>query len=391
LRTRNTRALVLVVWDVLLMKRRSIATVPVTAAFLLSMVTPPAVASSNSSSLSSSAQKAASLNDLKASDAQLVSAVSTLNNEVQAQQAAVASANQAVDAANQTVARVQAALAQSQQQLDVLKNLEAQRAVELYMSPGDNGDLMSALMAADGSSDDAQRQELSSVLSGGDYNTLDALESAERDFKKQQKDALDAQKTANDRRDAAQQKLNSLNVALADQSKAEASLKARIDSDAAEDEETAQAASSHGGSAPVVSSGGGKQSSQGLIWPVDGSHTITSPFGMRWGRMHEGIDIAANAGQPIYAAKAGTVTFAGQESGYGGYVCIQHGGGFQTCYAHETKILVSAGQQVSQHQELGLAGATGDATGVNLHFETCTSSGKECFYGQFHNPTGYLP
>ena len=72
----------------------------------------------------------------------------------------------------------------------------------------------------------------------------------------------------------------------------------------------------------------GKVSGAGLIWPVRGP--VTSGFGMRWGRMHQGIDISAGTGTPIRAAKAGTVTFAGTMGGYGNVVIITHSGGLST-------------------------------------------------------------
>lgn len=111
-----------------------------------------------------------------------------------------------------------------------------------------------------------------------------------------------------------------------------------------------------------------------LIWPVDGP--ITSPFGYRLDpvthqyALHAGIDIGAPLGTPIKAAKAGTVVFAGQETGYGNYTCIDHGGGFSTCYAHQSRELVTVGQRVAQGQVIGLVGDTGYTTGPHLHFET---------------------
>src|SRR5438874_2524911 len=96
--------------------------------------------------------------------------------------------------------------------------------------------------------------------------------------------------------------------------------------------------------------GSDKVSGAGLIWPVRGP--INSGFGMRWGRMHQGIDIGAGTGTPIHAAKAGTVTFAGTMSGYGNVVVITHSGGLSTLYAHQSRIAVSGGA-VTQGQVIG--------------------------------------
>ena len=91
---------------------------------------------------------------------------------------------------------------------------------------------------------------------------------------------------------------------------------------------------------------------------------VVSPFGMRWGRLHAGVDIAVPAGTPIRAAASGTVAMAGWMGGYGQYTCIQHGGGVATCYAHQSSIGVSIGQRVKQGQVIGSVGCTGHCFGA---------------------------
>ena len=118
----------------------------------------------------------------------------------------------------------------------------------------------------------------------------------------------------------------------------------------------------------------------GLIWPVNGP--IVSGFGMRWGRMHEGVDIAVPTGTQIRAAASGTIEIAGYNGGYGNYTCIGHGGGLSTCYAHQTQILVGSGG-VAQGQIIGLVGCTGHCFGPHLHFEVRVN-------GQAVDPLGYL-
>ena len=105
----------------------------------------------------------------------------------------------------------------------------------------------------------------------------------------------------------------------------------------------------------------------GLIWPVAGP--ITSPFGMRWGKLHQGIDIGVPMGTPIHAAASGQVIYAGWMTGYGNLTVIDHGGGIATAYAHQSKLEVSVGDEVTQGQEIGLVGSTGHSTGPHLHFE----------------------
>ena len=118
-----------------------------------------------------------------------------------------------------------------------------------------------------------------------------------------------------------------------------------------------------------------------FIWPVNGP--VVSGFGMRWGQMHEGIDIAVPTGTQIRAAASGTVSIAGPAGGYGNYTCIDHGGGLSTCYAHQEQILVSSGQQVSQAQVIGISDCTGHCLGPHVHFEVRVN-------GQAVDPLGYL-
>jgi murein DD-endopeptidase MepM/ murein hydrolase activator NlpD len=122
-------------------------------------------------------------------------------------------------------------------------------------------------------------------------------------------------------------------------------------------------------------------SAAGFIWPVNGP--VTSGFGMRWGRMHEGVDIGVGYGTPIHAAAAGRVVYAGWMSGYGNLVAIDHGGGVSTAYGHQSSIAVSVGQVVSQGQTIGYVGCTGHCFGPHLHFEVRIN-------GSPVDPLGYL-
>jgi murein DD-endopeptidase MepM/ murein hydrolase activator NlpD len=104
-------------------------------------------------------------------------------------------------------------------------------------------------------------------------------------------------------------------------------------------------------------------------FPVNGSYRQSSPFGMRWGRPHEGIDFAGSTGTPIVAGGDGTVVFAGRQSGYGLMVDIRHSNGFMTRYGHMSRIRVSEGQRVSRGELIGDMGNTGRSTGPHLHYE----------------------
>lgn len=113
--------------------------------------------------------------------------------------------------------------------------------------------------------------------------------------------------------------------------------------------------------------------SGGILFPTD-SKTITSHFGYRddtggvGSSYHQGIDIGAGMGEPIYAALPGKVELAGPNGGYGNCVIIDHGGGLKTLYGHMSAIGTSEGASVAQGQVIGLVGSTGNSTGPHLHF-----------------------
>jgi murein DD-endopeptidase MepM/ murein hydrolase activator NlpD len=107
-----------------------------------------------------------------------------------------------------------------------------------------------------------------------------------------------------------------------------------------------------------------------FLWPTPGYYRITSPYGMRNGRLHKGVDIGAPTGAKIVSAKAGVVyTKAYDSGGYGNYVIVNHGGGYMTVYAHMSSVSVSKGQEVAKGQKIGEVGSTGRSTGPHLHFE----------------------
>jgi murein DD-endopeptidase MepM/ murein hydrolase activator NlpD len=134
-------------------------------------------------------------------------------------------------------------------------------------------------------------------------------------------------------------------------------------------------------SSSIVPAPTGAASAAGFVWPVHG--ILTSGFGWRWGRMHEGIDIAVSNGTPVVAAAAGTVIVAGWMGGYGNLVVVDHGGGISTAYGHNTSVTVGVGQQVAQGQLIAYSGNTGHSTGPHVHFEVRINGGAV-------DPMGYL-
>ena len=121
----------------------------------------------------------------------------------------------------------------------------------------------------------------------------------------------------------------------------------------------------------------------GILWPIKGR--LTSGFGMRGKRMHEGIDLAAPKGTAIQAAAAGKVAYSGAGmKGYGKVVVVKHVNEFSTVYAHNSSLLVKMGEMVQKGQVIARVGSTGWATGPHLHFEVRRRGVPE-------DPLEYLP
>ncbi len=116
--------------------------------------------------------------------------------------------------------------------------------------------------------------------------------------------------------------------------------------------------------------------------PISGGY-VSSAFGNRSRGYHTGIDWAISYGTPIYAADGGTVTSAGWGGGYGYMIKISHGNGYETLYAHCSKLAVKYGQKVAKGQVIGYVGSTGNSTGPHLHFEIRKN-------GQYLNPANYV-
>jgi len=122
----------------------------------------------------------------------------------------------------------------------------------------------------------------------------------------------------------------------------------------------------------------------GLVWPIK-KPIITSKYGVRGHRFHEGLDISAPRHTPVFASQSGEVIYADSRiSGYGRMIIIQHSESLRTVYAHLQKMVVRKGQRVQQNRIIGSVGTSGKATGPHLHYEVRNGS-------KAHNPLYYLP
>jgi murein DD-endopeptidase MepM/ murein hydrolase activator NlpD len=260
------------------------------------------------------------------------------------------------------------------------------RAVASFMSPhhvnpmgvgGDTTDLAAS----------ARRVALLDAVAASDADLLDQLHSAQEDYKAELQAADAARAKAQQRKRDTESSLAALEKARGNSRRAAAAVTARQRAVLSEIDDQSKAESELNRiiaqrSRQAGGAGTSARNATGCIWPVAGS--VTSEYGNRWGRLHAGIDIAAPTGTPIWAAKSGDVIFAGQQSGYGNVIIIDHGDGFSTVYAHQSRLVASDGQSVSQGQTIGYVGTTGHSTGPHVHFETR-------YGGTPRNPRGCLP
>ncbi len=269
----------------------------------------------------------------------------------------------------------------------------ATRLVAIYKS--DTPDVLTVLLESDGFDDLIERYEYLNRIESRDAQVVARV----RVLRDQVKASVERIRAARDAIAAQKQELAQTRAELESQEAALGSAKAqkqkalsgvgvhieRLEGDIAGLEDQIQAElqaaqAEESAPPPTLPAGPVQGGSGGFIWPVNGP--VTSGFGMRWGRLHAGIDISAPAGTPIRAAKAGTVAFSGVYGGYGNYTCINHGGGVSSCYAHQSSIAVGSGS-VSQGQVIGTVGCTGSCFGDHLHFEIRVN-------GSPVDPMGYL-
>lgn len=329
------------------------------------------------------AQAAGRLNALKAGDVQLEAAVATLTRGVTVQDNTAAAANQALRVAESSVGAAEVRLAETNRRMSALRSEVTAAAVRAYVHPGGAG-LLSLVKARD-LGEASRRQSLLAHVVETDTSVLEQLRGARQDQQTEQANVLQARDLAAQRRRDASAKLAELRRLRSDQVRLKTALDSRIagvlaEVDALSREEARLSAIIRSRVAPGNASSA-KVSGAGFVSPASG--TVTSRFGMRWGRLHAGIDIASGYGTPVKAAKAGTVVLAGYNGGYGNAVVIDHGGGVSTLYAHMSRLRVSDGASVKTGQQVGDMGSTGSSTGNHVHFEVRVG-------GSPQNPQRYL-
>ena len=396
----------------LLKNRLALAALPVAAAALVALLaaSPAASAEDLQSKLEN---KEAKLSHVRERKGVLTTTISDYGDRIDRLTAEVASLRAEESAVRERLAAKQAELDSAVAELDVAKkhlavvrarlqrSLVALRDRLVAMYENGTPDMLNVILESDGYQEVVDRTEYLERIHGMD----EAVVTRVRDLRDQVRSTVSRLRSAKDRIESARDAIAVEQQALAGARQAVEDRQSKLVATRAEREEALEKISSVEedldgdvsaiqaelsatlagfGSAPLPAGPIQPGNGSGLIWPVSGP--VVSPFGMRWGQMHEGIDIAVPEGTPIRAAASGTVVLQQGEAesgGYGNFTCIDHGGGLSTCYAHQSAFAVSSGQSVSQGDVIGYSGCTGHCFGPHVHFEVRVN-------GVPTDPLGYL-
>lgn len=352
--------------------------------------------------------KRAQLDKTKAREGVLTTTIQSYSNridglkgEIRSTQIRLGRVQQSLDQQKNELLEVRDRLESARDRLEKLRSelvtarkVLAARLVEIYKA--DSPDALTVILEADGFGDLLERAEFLDRISDQDREITDEVRGLRDKAKDQavqladleEREQLAAERILRERdqiaavEDQLVSSRSQLASARADRRGALASVRSHRDElegdlAALEAEQARVAAALQGAPAP----GPVQQGSGQLVWPVNGP--VVSGFGMRWGRLHAGVDIAVPSGTPIRAADSGRVALMGWVGGYGNYTCIQHNASLSTCYAHQSSFGTSNGANVSQGQVIGYVGCTGHCFGDHLHFETRVN-------GSPVDPMGYL-
>jgi murein DD-endopeptidase MepM/ murein hydrolase activator NlpD len=392
-------------------RRAAVAAVLIAAALAAVALTPPHSRGQTLSSINSKIESTqAELDRMRGREQALTTNISALSSRIRSLGGEIAvlqrqerRAQVVLDARRAELARVKARYQKEyvryvrlRKELAKAQLMLADRLVAIYKS--DEPDLLSVVLEADGFSDLLVRADYLSRIGDQDARIVGRVKKLKEESQRK-KELLEALK---EKAEAAVAEIEARTRELAETRAAIESRQADLAATRSakrgslanvhdhEDELEGDLAALQAASAQVTAQlqGGGnapagpiRQGSGGYIWPVSGP--VVSGFGMRWGRLHAGVDIAVPTGTAIRAAASGTVALAGWVGGYGQNTCINHGGGVATCYAHQSSIGVSVGQSVKQGQVIGSVGCTGHCFGPHLHFEVRIN-------GSPVDPMGYL-
>jgi len=356
---------------------------------------------------SSAADAALDLDPLLAEDKELEAAVEALEQHVATQEAKLESIQQSLDVSRGEATGAASRVIDMQIEIGAIRGALQARALEAYISP--DNQRIDALFTSDDITVAAHKRALLDTINANETDLIGLLRAAEQQLEDLADQANEAVQRVLDEETAEIDQLAELEQALGEQERVKLALEARIadyrsEIDALDSEEdrltrlitgliadeeariraeeearrraeeqrrlTAEAEKNRSKpeNIPTPPPLPPPESSGDLAWPTIG--IVTSWFGPRWGRVHNGLDIAAASGTQIYAAQSGTVIQSSAYGGYGNMIVIDHGDGFTTVYAHLSEYSVSTGESVSRGAAIGAMGCTGSCTGPHLHFET---------------------
>lgn len=298
----------------------------------------------------------------------------TINSLIDNLQSQVDTLNASIEATEAEISAIEAEINVREEKIDENYDTFKQRLRAMYMS-GDITGGLEVLLSTESYDDLLTRMYYIEKMAEHDQSIIDAITVDKATFE-DKKATVESKRLALDEQRVT---LNSKKTELDDEKKKAEDLLAEIEKDqkALEEEQKAIDAKMTVAKAQLDAliaaetkkDVGSKYVGGGFKWPAPGYGHITSPYGMRWGKLHKGIDIGSPMGAKIVASNEGKITTSAYNSSYGNYVIINHGGGYMTVYAHLSKRLVSVGQYVAKGQTIGLCGSTGHSTGPHLHFE----------------------
>jgi murein DD-endopeptidase MepM/ murein hydrolase activator NlpD len=326
------------------------------------------------------ARAAAQIDVLTAEDSVLAQGLTDIDDAVHGQQAAVDDASAALASVEHAASDRQAELAVVEVDLAAARDQVETFAIERYVGRRFD-DAATSFFDSSSVAEAVRRGAILEMVHGSERDAVARLRALEADREGAVAAAETAVREADARRAELAAALAELEARRATQERLRDELARRIaaweseqDELAAEEAELTELIKRRQLDAlGVVPTDAGAASLQGFVRPASG--TLGSGFGPRLHpiyrivRMHSGVDIGGRTGDPVFAAKAGEILFAGRRGGYGNAVIIEHAGGVNTVYAHLSKIGVSAGDRVATGEAIGLIGSTGLSTGPHLHFE----------------------
>lgn len=309
-----------------------------------------------------------------------------LQDEIDTVQAQIDVYNGQLTEVENRLSEIEAQKEQKQNDLENTKQTFMTRLRAMYVS-GDNS-MLNVLLSANDFGDFLYRDQLLSSVTDHDNAIMEqlkadikAVEELETQANEEKQEIQSIKSEVDAKRAELGDRMKEMNAVISELEGQKLGLEDQLDEYAAAIDEfeakiQAEAAAAKKNSSSASQSpsysGGAKPNAGGWVWPCPGFYYISSYVGPRWGRTHNGLDIAGGSiyGKPIVAARAGTVIDAGWNSGgYGNYVMINHGDGFITIYGHMSSVAASNGQSVSAGQVIGYVGNSGRSTGPHLHFE----------------------